>query len=570
MKTLERKMPSEPKTGPSGKYHFALILILLFAFAIGLVGLNADIVWMDEMYSLANMGAFESPYNPAQVVASLAEYSSDHVPLYFLFGSQWGQLAGWSQVAMRYLSLLFGILLITMSYRFAADMFNRRLALTVAFLLSTSTILLWYFHEIRMYTLLMFLTVAQTWLYFRLVSGFRASRWTWAIFVATASALIYTHVFTLFFFFGLFIQHCLFISKSCRWRAILLGWAFAALTFLPYLPTFVAGFSKASLGHPRSLPTAELITSFAHILVNGAPLLWVFIIVLLGLAVRWGKAQDTTVLRLATIVVTVILSLVVLNAILQTISITRLRYFMIVQPFIIIMFAYLLLEAYRLRVILALFALLWLASGYYAWSQAENWMYVGHHTLLLDNPPIHRYSDALQFKTREHDTLFSTTNAGTITWRLKHGYTTIEYYIDTLLGIDGAFVSAKITGGELSEEYRKQVAASPYLLFAYEKDDKPANFDEVLALLQADYRACGTLADEQDIFIERYVDKALTCDRAYAPIQYDNGITIIDKFADYDEEQKTVRVVTGAGKWLMKRNCKNTMSRCKSSRLIGR
>ncbi len=528
-----------------GKSLLAMLLILLLAFALGAASLNADIVWLDEMFSLGNMGAFEPPYNPQQVIDSLAEHSSEHVPLYFVLGAQWAQLVGWAQVAMRYLSLLFGVLLIACVYGFTAAMFNRRLALTAAFLVSTSAILLWYFHEIRMYTLLMFLTVAHAWLYFRLVSGFRASRWTWAVFVATASALIYTHVFALFFFFGLFIQHCLFVSKSYRWRAILLGWAFAALTFLPYLPILAADPITVP-PHSRALSTTELLTSLADILVNDLPLLWLFIIALLGLTLRSGKAHNATILRLFTIATTVVVPLVFLTAIFQFIELTRLRYFLIVLPFILIVFAYFLEAVRRSRVIVALFLLLWLAGGWKSWRLAEAWTYGAHDWLRLDHPPpLHRYTDALQSKARAHDILLSSINPSVVTRHLKHGYTAIEYYIDTLLGIDGAFVSAKLTGDELREEYRKQVAASPYLLFAYEKNDKPANFDEVLALLQADYRACEVLADERGIFIERYVDKALTCDRAYAPIQYDNGITIIDKFADYDKEQKTVRVVTG-------------------------
>ena len=64
----------------------AMTLVLLVAFALGAKGLNADIVWLDEMFSLGNMGAFNPPYSPPDVVNSLRTYSPDHVPLYFVLG----------------------------------------------------------------------------------------------------------------------------------------------------------------------------------------------------------------------------------------------------------------------------------------------------------------------------------------------------------------------------------------------------------------------------------------------------------------------------------------------------
>ena len=85
----------------------AMTAIILLGFAFGANGLNADILWLDEMFSLSNMGAFNPPYSPQDVVSSLSNYSPDHVPLYFVLGSQWARLAGWTQlpVTLSFLAL---------------------------------------------------------------------------------------------------------------------------------------------------------------------------------------------------------------------------------------------------------------------------------------------------------------------------------------------------------------------------------------------------------------------------------------------------------------------------------
>ena len=192
------------------RYLLLMVAVLLCGYALGAARLNADILWLDELYSLSNMGVFETPYDLTEVVDSLTEHSPNHVPLYFFLGARWAGLVGWSQLSMRFLSLLIGLLLIACTYRFAADLLDRKTAATAALLLTTSGFVLMYFHEIRMYSLLLLLTVMHAWLYWRLTSAASARRWQWLCFILTAVALLYTHVFSLFFFVGLGLRHLLY------------------------------------------------------------------------------------------------------------------------------------------------------------------------------------------------------------------------------------------------------------------------------------------------------------------------------------------------------------------------
>ena len=157
-------------------------------------------IWADEAATTRIIGVFDPPIGPLEVVRNVAAYSWDQAPLYYVLAAGWANAAGFSPLALRYLSLLSGVMLIAWVYRLAHDMFGPRAGLAAALLLSTSAFVLVYFHEMKMYALLLMLSAAHIWLYWRLMKRRRASRRLWIAFVASTSALLYTHNLSLFLF----------------------------------------------------------------------------------------------------------------------------------------------------------------------------------------------------------------------------------------------------------------------------------------------------------------------------------------------------------------------------------
>ena len=132
----DRYLPSSEKGGiSSGAGLMLMTVILLLSFGLSASGLNARPIWTDELYSVSNMGAFDGPYSPAQIVQSVAGHFPDHVPLFFLLGAGWAHLVGWTQFALRLFSVLSGVLTIAWLYRLGTDVFNRRTGLLGALLL---------------------------------------------------------------------------------------------------------------------------------------------------------------------------------------------------------------------------------------------------------------------------------------------------------------------------------------------------------------------------------------------------------------------------------------------------
>ena len=121
---LLRQFHAIAHQAPSGRrkrVSWSAVALLLFAGFFGMVHINAPHVLIDEVLSFGNIGGFEPPFSPAQVIETLNHHSPDHVPLWYIFASLAARVTGWSQAAMRAVSVLTSLLMFAFVYRFAAE-----------------------------------------------------------------------------------------------------------------------------------------------------------------------------------------------------------------------------------------------------------------------------------------------------------------------------------------------------------------------------------------------------------------------------------------------------------------
>ena len=137
-------------------------LVLLAAFALRMFRLGVASLWYDETVST---------FLARQDLVDLTRHTAGdiHPPLYYYVLHFWGQLAGWSEFSVAFLSLFFGVLLIALVYRVARDWFDAKVALVSALLVAASPFNLWYSQEVRMYTMGAFLGLASTYLFVRML-----------------------------------------------------------------------------------------------------------------------------------------------------------------------------------------------------------------------------------------------------------------------------------------------------------------------------------------------------------------------------------------------------------------
>ncbi|MEZ4668267.1 MAG: glycosyltransferase family 39 protein [Anaerolineae bacterium] len=167
----------------SKRFPLLMTLILLLACAAGLYHIQSQSIWFDEGWSA---------YAAAQPTL-LAAWNADatNPPLYYVLLNVFARGAGDSELALRYFSLLCGLLVVALSYQLGWQLFGQRAGLMSALLAAFSPLLWWAGQEARMYTLLaaLVLVCALSWHWLR-----RGSQWRWWLALWGAElALLYAH-----------------------------------------------------------------------------------------------------------------------------------------------------------------------------------------------------------------------------------------------------------------------------------------------------------------------------------------------------------------------------------------
>ncbi|MDE2952071.1 MAG: glycosyltransferase family 39 protein [Chloroflexota bacterium] len=524
-----------------------MAFVLFCVFAFGANGLNTDSIWTDELYAITNMGGFDGPYSPAEVVNSVAANFPDHVPLFFLLGAGWANFAGWTQFALRLLPVFAGILMIAWTYRLASDMFDRFAGLAAASLLGTSAYMVLYIHDFRMYSLFLMLAAMHIWLYWRLLEGkSKDGRLTFAAFALSTVALFYTHFFAGILFAGLGAFHLIFGLRSRRWRQILLGWAIGALLFLPYLPVLIAGIQRASEKADvtsRAASAPELLRTLSLLLSNGN---WLTGAMLAGvLFYVIARRRPPRLIKILTIPLTMATCIIAANELIGIIPLTRMRYFIVIWIPIVLILGACLSKAPRRRLASGIVLLVWLVSGYQYYRSEEIMNHVGSMVFTRLYPPLPDYVWHLNGKVRSEDYLLGFSKSSHVNKVLTLGKSVADYYTQEQLGIDGAFIRRGAYGEWLEGEIRQWMGDQPYLLFAFDPQDLPNSYRRVREVIESNYLRCDVVVEEPRLFVQRYVNSRLDCDRQYRPIAYENGVTLVDRFAQYTPEERKVYILTG-------------------------
>ncbi|MEE8390757.1 MAG: glycosyltransferase family 39 protein [Anaerolineae bacterium] len=205
-------------------YFAAIVLLMLVAFTVRVVSINAQSLWRDEVDALCY--AYEFPYLVTQTLApgtvgdlgtpyacpslavtparSLDESAllrlartfggmiRENGPLYFFLLRGWIAVAGTSEYAMRFFSLVFGVLAVPLIYVLGRHLFDRQTGLFAALLVTVSPYLTWYSQEVKMYALVLALALLAIYGLRRAVEG-GDWRW-WAVQIVATSLAFYSHI----------------------------------------------------------------------------------------------------------------------------------------------------------------------------------------------------------------------------------------------------------------------------------------------------------------------------------------------------------------------------------------
>jgi mannosyltransferase len=193
------------------------LLILLLGTALRLYQLDGQSLWTDEITSYRNSSGTLS-----QVVFE-PQVNSNVPPLYYLV-VHWTLLISGQDWALRFPSLVFGVLSILLLFSILRRWSGSSVALVGSFLLAISPFHVWYSQEMRPYALLIMLSLLTFWFYQRLGDS-PGNRLLQAGFLLSAAFTFYCHTVALAFI-GFLGVHALFFSRYRNrgyWFAVFAG-----------------------------------------------------------------------------------------------------------------------------------------------------------------------------------------------------------------------------------------------------------------------------------------------------------------------------------------------------------
>ena len=257
-------LPFHKKTSWAER-HFLQIVITggLAAMVISmLIGLNQS-VWFDEAYSIM---LAKQPLDQLLYLTSI----DTHPPLYYVLLKGWASIFGWSEFALRSLSVLALGGSIVIGGLLIRRMFGARAALIVLPFVVFAPFILRYGFEIRMYVIASLIGLTATYVLVKATEA-KAVRQRWLLYGIYA-VLVALGVYTLYYMALLWIAHVVWLiwramkqKKSLLKSEWLVAFAGSVVLFSPWLPTFLKQLNNGALApiaQPLSVENLLGIVSF--------------------------------------------------------------------------------------------------------------------------------------------------------------------------------------------------------------------------------------------------------------------------------------------------------------------
>ncbi len=215
-----------------------IIALAWLGLALRVWGLDAQSLWRDEVDTV------RFATQPLPQLLAMFTTPGHNGALYYLLMRPWIAYFGHVDFALRYISVLAGVLVLPLAYQVLRRWVGERSALLATLFLTASPYAIWYSQELRMYAFILVIVLAATYCWQNAFERGQSACWLW--YVALISAGIYMH-----FLVALLIPTHVLMSGFAprqwirRWR----GWILAYAAFaLPYIP--LAWWQKKLLFSP--------------------------------------------------------------------------------------------------------------------------------------------------------------------------------------------------------------------------------------------------------------------------------------------------------------------------------
>jgi uncharacterized membrane protein len=194
------------------RYTLGLVILTSVTAILSFLFLQSKSFWYDEVISVA---IARSDWSSFWYVVSHYEVN---MSLYYFLLHLWANL-GQSEFFLRSLSVIFSILTIPAIYLLGSRLFDKRVALLSALLMSFNAFFIRYAQEARSYSLLLLLATLSSYLFVSAVR--KSSKKVWAAYIIVNALAMYAHVFIIFVILAQIMSLLFLKPKDIPWKGLL-------------------------------------------------------------------------------------------------------------------------------------------------------------------------------------------------------------------------------------------------------------------------------------------------------------------------------------------------------------
>lgn len=501
----------------SSRYFFRLMAAvgcLFFVYFMGVNNLkNVPLANHDENRTLIHVLSpfLDSPQSLQATIASVANHSEQHGPMYFVLLNVWSRLTGDDLFTLRLLSTYFGLLTIAMVYRLAMLSRDGHLGLAAVFMLALNWLFLFYTRELRMYTLLPAITSLIVWSYWRLIqTPGRRPWWIWLFFVASSGLVLYVHYFGIFILAAVGVYHLLFVHKDRHWIQVTVAMITGGMLFLPWLPTVIKGLSLYTQKSFVGMTAGESIIKIASVYSNDS---W-FIPVGCVLLIVWNRKRLNEFQRFLLILLFLSIAILMLvNEFTPIFLSKRLRYTLVFAPMLVCSLAIGWRFLSKHNYIQLLMIGVWLLAFITYYQNEGSYIAVKRKSLETRSAPPFSIVQRSDIEIAPSEPILSLHPSRKIT------YITGEYYQRLLnpaslvhLYYNGSgSLEIQATKKELNSLDQFVAEYASFWLLYNPQETAPQAMSQVFNWMYNYYRSCGRTVDESQAVIERFVRDSDPC-----------------------------------------------------------
>lgn len=223
-------------------------IILILGLILRSFSLNQSL-WLDEAI---NTLAVKS-YSLVDLVTQYAR-ADFHPPGWFIILWFWGKLFGYSEIAVRLPSVIFGVITIYITYLIGKKLVSKKLGIIAALLISINPLHIYYSQEARMYSLATLAVSINILLLIKLVKKEKLN-----LFLLVLSNIgVFASDYIAYFIFPAQFVFLLLVRKRELLKKWFIALIIAVLLGIWWIPTFIAQLDVGSVAS-ANLPTWKFV-----------------------------------------------------------------------------------------------------------------------------------------------------------------------------------------------------------------------------------------------------------------------------------------------------------------------